>query len=55
MDYVLRSVNNGWILSVPPCDMDKSAPFGDFVFPSLPQVMVWLADRHGEILAPESR
>lgn len=48
MTYVLKAVNNGWILSVPPCDENKGASFGDFVFANLREVATWLAERHGE-------
>ncbi|MFM0300014.1 hypothetical protein PQQ99_07790 [Paraburkholderia sediminicola] len=48
--YVLHAVNNGWVLNVSPCDLHKAAPFGDFIFLTLREVMDWLAVRHGEHL-----
>jgi hypothetical protein len=50
MDYTLRAVNNGWIISAPPCDDDMAMPFGDFVFSTLKEAMDWLAARHGEVI-----
>lgn len=48
MTYILRAVNNGWILTIPPKELDQSAPFGDFVYANLREVATKLAEIHGE-------